>query len=360
MPAQPDPRDRGGPGQPLFIARKLSKRFSLRGTRQQVKAVSDVSFDLLKGETLGVVGESGCGKSTLGRLLLRLIEPSSGEVIFDGDAVGHDISVSQMRQQAQMVFQDSFGSLNPRLSIVESVAFGPIAQGFGKAQARAIAADALRNVDLDPAEYGHRFPHELSGGQKQRANIARSLALRPRMLVLDESVSALDKTVAARVLRLLARLKRELSLTYMFISHDLDVVRHVSDRVMVMYLGRIVEIGTARAIFESPRHPYTLGLLRARPTTDPRRRTLSAPIDGEPPDPVNPPPGCAFHARCRHAEAVCQAGVPDLTDGEHRVACLMFAPGSGHSLAPKLPMVIPLVRPSAAEAAAEQGMKAAP
>ncbi|MBN8746089.1 Oligopeptide transport ATP-binding protein OppF [Xylophilus ampelinus] len=358
-PVQPDARDRGGPGQPLFIVRELNKRFSLRGTRQQVKAVSDVSFDLIKGETLGVVGESGCGKSTLGRLLLRLVEPTSGEVIFDGEAVGHDISVRQMRQQAQMVFQDSFGSLNPRLSVVESVAFGPIAQGLGKAQARAIAWEALRNVDLDPGEYGHRFPHELSGGQKQRANIARSLALRPRMLVLDESVSALDKTVAARVLRLLARLKRELSLTYMFISHDLDVVRHVSDRVMVMYLGRIVEIGTAQAIFESPRHPYTQGLLRARPTADPRRRTLSAPIDGEPPDPVHPPPGCAFHTRCPHVEAVCQTAVPELTDGEHRVACFMFAANSGHSLAPKSPSIVSLVRPPAAKGAAVAGAEVA-
>ncbi|CAN5658067.1 ATP-binding cassette domain-containing protein [soil metagenome] len=328
-----DPRDRGGPNQPLFIARHLSKRFPLRGTRKQVHAVNDVSFDLRKGETLGVVGESGCGKSTLGRLLLQLIEPTSGEVIFDGDAVGHDIPVRELRQQVQMVFQDSFGSLNPRLSIVDSVAFGPIAQGKAKAEAHAIAHEALLSVDLDADTFGHRYPHELSGGQKQRANIARSLALRPRMLVLDESVSALDKTVAARVIRLLERLKRELSLTYMFISHDLDVVRHLSDRVMVMYLGRVVEIGTAEDIFERPKHPYTRGLLQARPTSDPRRRTMAAPIDGEPPDPVDPPPGCAFHPRCAHAEAVCKTAVPTLTDGSHQVACTMHVAGSGHSQA---------------------------
>lgn len=326
-----DPRDRGGPNQPLFIARKLNKRFPLRGTTKQVNAVNDVSFDLFKGETLGVVGESGCGKSTLGRLLLQLIEPTSGEVIFDGDAVGHDISVRALRRQVQMVFQDSFGSLNPRLSIRDSIAFGPIAQGLSKNEAHKIAHEALLNVDLDPDMFGHRYPHELSGGQKQRANIARSLALRPRMLVLDESVSALDKTVAARVIRLLERLKRELSLTYMFISHDLDVVRHLSDRVIVMYLGRVVELGTAEDIFERPKHPYSRGLLQARPTTDPRRRTMAAPIDGEPPDPVDPPPGCAFHPRCPHAEAVCKTSVPSLTKGSHQVACVMYVAGSGHS-----------------------------
>ncbi|SDY33580.1 peptide/nickel transport system ATP-binding protein [Variovorax sp. YR266] len=330
-----DKRDRGGPNQPLFIANRLNKRFPLRGTSKQVHAVNDVSFNILKGETLGVVGESGCGKSTLGRLLLQLIEPSSGEVIFDGESVGHDISIRDLRRQVQMVFQDSFGSLNPRLSILDSVAFGPVAHGSTKSDALMIARDALRSVDLNHEEFGHRYPHELSGGQKQRANIARSLALRPRMLVLDESVSALDKTVAAKVIRLLERLKRELSLTYMFISHDLDVVRHLSDRVMVMYLGRVVEIGTVEDIFDHPMHPYSRGLLQARPTSDPRQRTLKAPIDGEPPDPVDPPGGCAFHPRCAHAEAACRSAVPMLTEGPHQVACVMYVANSGHSRAPR-------------------------
>lgn len=333
-PAPIDSRDRGGPNQPLFIARHLHKRFALRGTSKHVHAINDVSFDLIKGETLGVVGESGCGKSTLGRLLLQLIAPTSGEVIFDGDAVGHDISVRDLRRQVQMVFQDSFGSLNPRLSILDSVAFGPTAQGSTKAQARETACEALRSVDLDPDQFGERYPHELSGGQKQRANIARSIALNPRMLVLDESVSALDKTVAARVIRLLERLKHERALTYMFISHDLDVVRYLSDRVMVMYLGRVVEMGTTDDIFERPLHPYSRGLLQARPTTDPRRRTLAAPIDGEPPDPVDPPSGCPFHPRCAQAEPVCRAQVPALGPGAHRVACMMYIAGSGHSQAP--------------------------
>lgn len=334
MPMHPpriDARDRGGPQQPLFIVNRINKRFPLRGTSKQVHAVNDVSFEILKGETLGVVGESGCGKSTLGRLLLQLVEPTSGEVIFDGETVGHEMTVRELRRQVQMVFQDSFGSLNPRLSILDSIAFGPIAQGTSTADAREIAGEALVSVDLDPADYGHRYPHELSGGQKQRANIARSLALRPRMLVLDESVSALDKTVAAKVIRLLERLKAEMSLTFMFISHDLDVVRHLSDRVMVMYLGRIVEIGTAEEIFERPKHPYSHGLLKARPSGDPRKRTLTAPLDGEPPDPVDPPAGCAFHPRCPYAEAVCKANVPALTVGNHRVACVMFSANSGHS-----------------------------
>ena len=321
-----DNEDRGGPKQPLFIVRDLHKRFALRGTSKQVHAVNHVSFEIRKGETLGVVGESGCGKSTMGRLLLQLIEPTGGEVIFDGDSVGHTISVRDLRRQVQMVFQDSFGSLNPRLSIEDSVAFGPIAQGLPRAEALQLARQALRSVDLDPAQFGARYPHELSGGQKQRANIARSLALQPRMLVLDESVSALDKTVAARVIRLLEQLKRELALTYMFISHDLDVIRHLSDRVMVMYLGRIVEMGSVQDIFERPRHPYTQALLHARPTTDPRHRTQRAPIAGEPPDPVDPPAGCAFHPRCPKAQATCRTAVPALSQGPHQVACFLSAP----------------------------------
>ncbi len=339
--AHVDARDRGGPNQPLFIASGLSKQFALRGSRKKVHAVNDVSFSIIKGETLGVVGESGCGKSTLARVLLHLIEPTSGEVIFDGDSVGHGIPLREVRQQVQMVFQDSFGSLNPRLSIVDSVAFGPIAQGKSREQARGLALRALQQVGLDADTFADRFPHELSGGQKQRANIARSLAIGPRMLVLDESVSALDKTVAAKVIRLLEQLRRELSLTYMFISHDLDVVRHVSDRVMVMYLGRIVELGSAEDVFERPKHPYTRGLLQARPTSDPRKRTLVAPLDGEPPNPVDPPPGCAFHPRCPHAEAVCRGSVPERTAEAHDVACFMYQADSGHSQAKRVVVNFP-------------------
>jgi len=333
-PAMFEHRDRGGPQQPLFIVRGLNKSFALRGTSRKVHAVKDVSFALRKGETLGVVGESGCGKSTLGRLLLHFVTPDSGELIFDGDGVGHGIRVDALRQEVQMVFQDSGGSLNPRLSIVDSVAFGPIAQGKGRSEARALALRKLEQVGLDPERFAQRFPHELSGGQKQRANIARSLALNPRMLILDESVSALDKTVAAKVINLLQDLKRELGLTYMFISHDLDVVRYLSDRVLVMYLGRVIEIAPAVKLFERPLHPYTRALLAAQPSMDPRRRTTQVPLDGEPPDPVDPPPGCAFHLRCPFAEAVCRIEVPPLSSGTRPVACWMYAPGSGHSKAP--------------------------
>jgi peptide/nickel transport system ATP-binding protein len=329
-------RDRGGPQQPLFIAKGLNKRFALRGTSKKVHAVKDVSFAVMKGETLGVVGESGCGKSTLGRLLLRFVTPDSGELIFDGDGVGHEISVNALRREVQMVVQDSGGSLNPRLSILDSVAFGPIAQGHSRGSARARAEQVLEQVGLEPARFGTRFPHELSGGQKQRANIARSLALQPRMLILDESVSALDKTVAAKVINLLQKLKRELGLTYMFISHDLDVVQYVSDRVLVMYLGRVVEIGRAADIFEGPLHPYTRALLAARPSVDPRQRTTVVPLDGEPPDPIDPPSGCAFHVRCPFAEPVCREKIPALSNSERRVACWLYEPGGGHSKATSL------------------------
>src|SRR6202166_2722208 len=310
-----DPRDRGGPAQPLLIARDLKKHFPVKGARgKSVQAVDGVSFDVRKGETLGIVGESGCGKTTLARLLLHLVTPDAGELIFDGDAVNapDGLSVNALRRQVQMVFQDSYSSLNPRMPIRDSVAFGPFIQGRTKPDAREIARDILAKVGLDPDLFGPRYPHELSGGQKQRVNIARALATGPRMVILDEAVSALDKSVAAQVLNLLRGLKHQLNLTYVFISHDLNVVRYISDRVLVMYLGRVVELGPVEAIFDHPRHPYTRALLASRPSMDPARRSEEPPITGAPPNPIDPPAGCRFHTRCPFAEPVCEAADPAL------------------------------------------------
>ena len=309
-----DPRDRGGPAQPLLIARDLKKHFPVKGARGKfVQAVDGVSFTVRKGETLGIVGESGCGKSTLARLLLHLIVPDDGELVFDGDAVGSEIAVNALRRQVQMVFQDSYSSLNPRMPVRDSVAFGPFVQGHKKAEARDIARDILGKVGLDADLFGPRYPHELSGGQKQRVNIARALATDPRMVILDEPVSALDKSVEAQVLNLLRALKRQLNLTYVFISHDLNVVRYISDRVLVMYLGRIVELGPVDMIFERPLHPYTTALLASRPSMDPARRIEEPPIVGDPPNPIDPPSGCRFRTRCPFAEPVCEARSPELS-----------------------------------------------
>jgi peptide/nickel transport system ATP-binding protein len=335
-----DPRDRGGPVQPLLIARELKKHFPVKGARaKSVQAVDGVSFVIHKGETLGIVGESGCGKSTLARLLLHLVVPDAGELVFDGDAVGaaDGIAVAALRRQVQMVFQDSYSSLNPRMPVRDSVAFGPLIQGHRRAAARDIAHTVLGKVGLDADLFGPRYPHELSGGQKQRVNIARALATEPRMVILDEPVSALDKSVEAQVLNLLRGLKRQLNLTYLFISHDLNVVRYLSDRVLVMYLGRVVELGSVDAIFERPLHPYTMALLASRPSMDLARRIEEPPIVGDPPNPIDPPSGCRFRTRCAYTEAVCVSVAPKLAEwpGEasHVAACHMHVAGSGHSRA---------------------------
>jgi peptide/nickel transport system ATP-binding protein len=340
--------DRGGPAQPLLTVRNLVKHFPIRGgllgrTTGLVQAVDGVDFDVAKGETLGIVGESGCGKSTTARLLIRLIEPDFGEVLFDGQALGAvdgGITLSELRRQVQMVFQDSFASLNPRLTIEDSIAFGPKVHGVPDGESRGRARDLLGKVGLDPNLFGRRYPHELSGGQRQRVNIARALALAPRLVLLDESVSALDKSVEAQVLNLLQDLKAEFGLTYVFISHDLNVVRYMADRVMVMYLGRVAEIGPVEELYDNPRHPYTRALLSAMPSMDPDHRTQEAPIAGDPPNPINPPSGCRFHTRCPFAEDVCSAKIPDLAstraDPGHRVACHMTDASSGHSKAGSL------------------------
>jgi peptide/nickel transport system ATP-binding protein len=340
-PFPEDPRDRGGPGQPMMIARDLKKHFPVKTgpAGAVVRAVDGVSFTLFKGETLGIVGESGCGKSTLARLLLHLIPPDGGELVFDGDTVAEPrgITVNALRRQVQMVFQDSYSSLNPRMPVRDSVAFGPYVHGKPRAEAREVARDMLRKVGLNPDLFGPRYPHELSGGQKQRVNIARALAIEPRMVILDEAVSALDKSVEAQVLNLLRALKANFNLTYLFISHDLNVVQYISDRVLVMYLGAVVELGPVDSIFNRPLHPYTTALLGSRPSMDPARRIEEPPITGDPPSLINPPSGCRFRTRCPFAEPVCESRAPLLGDwldrGSHVAACHMHVPDSGHSRA---------------------------
>ena len=327
---------------PLLAVDGLTKHFPVRGgllnrTQAMVQAVDDVSFTVEAGETLGIVGESGCGKSTTARLLMHLVPLDRGTIAFDGKAIGSREALSRrdLHRQMQMVFQDSYASLNPRLPVSMSIAFGPLAHGLAKPAALARAMDLLEAVGLDPLLFANRYPHELSGGQRQRINVARALALEPRLVILDEAVSALDKSIEAQVLNLLVDLKQRLDLTYIFISHDLNVVRFISDRVMVMYLGKIVEFGPVDRIYRDPRHPYTKALLLAMPSMDPRRRTQEAPLSGDPPNPINPPSGCRFRTRCPFAEAVCADVPPALTadDGGRAVACHMLSPGSGHSRA---------------------------
>jgi peptide/nickel transport system ATP-binding protein len=331
--------DRGGPRQALIDARDLICHFPVRGgafgPRRVVRAVDGVSFSVAKGQTLGVVGESGCGKSTTARLLIGLIPPTGGSIIFDGQELGADLSLRELRRGVQMVFQDSYASLNPRLTVEDSIAFGPKVNGVEAGEARRIARDLLERIGLDPARFAGRYPHELSGGQRQRVNIGRALAMRPSLVILDEAVSALDKSVEAQVLNLLADLRRDFDLTYMFISHDLNVVRFVSDQLMVMYLGEVVEIGPSETLRIDHRHPYTSALFAAMPSMDPDRRTETPPLAGDPPNPIDPPSGCRFHTRCPFAQPVCSTTVPRLRavarDMPHQVACHMRDPASGHT-----------------------------
>jgi peptide/nickel transport system ATP-binding protein len=353
-----DPKDRGGPAQPMLIVSNLKKHFPVKGgllnrTQGHVRAVDGLTFTVLKGETLGVVGESGCGKSTLARLLMHLIPHDEGEVLFDGEGIGgvRGLTMKEFRRAMQMVFQDSYSSLNPRLPVEESIAYGPRVHGMDAASAKSLARELLTKVGLNPELFAQRYPHELSGGQKQRVNIARALALEPRLLILDEAVSALDKSVEAQVLNLLRQLKRHFNLTYVFISHDLDVVQYISDRVLVMYLGEIVEIGPVDSIYRAPKHPYTRALLASRLSFDPAERVHEAPLTGDPPNPINPPSGCRFRTRCPMAESVCAETSPALVGAYaaelHVAACHVQNPGSGHSLVGK-PM--PIANTSAARA----------
>jgi peptide/nickel transport system ATP-binding protein len=326
---------------PLFEVRDLLKHFPLTGgllgrSTGVVRAVDGVSFDVARGETLGIVGESGCGKSTTARLLMQLIAPTSGTMRYDGKTVGSaELPIKTFRRQVQMVFQDSYASLNPRLTVEDSLAFAPTVHGVSKDDAVRRARTLLDRVGLDPLRFAGRYPHELSGGQRQRVNIARALAVEPRILILDEAVSALDKSVEAQVLNLLLDLKEELGLTYLFISHDLEVVRFMSSRVLVMYLGRVAEVGPTEALYTSSRHPYTTALLGSMLSMNPDDRRTEAPLTGDPPNPINPPPGCRFHTRCAFAEGLCSTTVPSLLSvgTGHSAACHMARAGSGHTKA---------------------------
>ena len=316
----------------LIEIRNITKEFPTGGgsfgkkNAAVVHAVTDVSLDVYEGETLGLVGESGCGKSTLGRLILNLIPPTSGQVVFDGQNL-QELSAEQMRKmrtRMQMVFQDPYASLNPRLSIHDIVAEPMITHNYGtKAEITARVEELLRKTGIRP-EFMYRYPHQFSGGQRQRVSIARALALSPQLIVCDEPVSALDVSIQSQILNLLGDLQAEMNLTYIFISHDLTVVRYLSDRVCVMYLGKICEIGITRDIYDNPLHPYTRFLLEAVPKPDPKyRKEDKDMLTGEIPSPVNPPSGCHFRTRCPYATERCAKETPELKDvgGTRQVAC---------------------------------------
>jgi peptide/nickel transport system ATP-binding protein/oligopeptide transport system ATP-binding protein len=304
---------------PLLDVVDLHKHYPVRGgifgrTQAVVRAVAGVSLQVMPGQTLGLVGESGCGKSTLGRTLMRLEEPTAGRVSFDGRDLAHakGAELLRLRREIQMVFQDPYSSINPRMTVGEIVREPLVVHGIGrKAEQVERVRELLRTVGL-AGDMASRYPNEFSGGQRQRIGVARALALDPRLVIADEPVSALDVSVQSQVLNLMVRLQKERGLSYVFISHDLSVVEHVSDVVAIMYLGRIVEQGPVDRIFGQPAHPYTRALMQAIPSADPRRRRESAPLQGETPSPTEVPPGCAFSSRCPHVVDACRQAPPAL------------------------------------------------
>ncbi len=320
----------------LIEVSNLVKHFPVRKgilqrIRAWVQAVDDVGFTIRRGETLGLVGESGCGKTTVGRAILRLIEPTRGSVRIDGIDVirlkGRELRA--IRRKAQIIFQDPYSSLDPRKPIAESIAEGLNIHRIGSPKERyEIVLDLLRRVGLEDY-HARRYPHEFSGGQRQRIGIARALAVSPEFIVADEPVSALDVSIQAQVLNLLKDLQQEFGLTYLFIAHNMGVVEHISDRVAVMYLGKIVEIGTKRQLFENPLHPYTQALMSAIPVPDPRLRRQRIILSGDVPSPLNPPGGCRFHPRCPMVmQDICPLREPSLRDvqPDHSVACWLHEP----------------------------------
>lgn len=300
------------------------RRGLFRQVTGHVRAVDDVSFSLEEGETLGLVGESGCGKTTTGRSILRLIPPTAGKIMFNGVDVSsvEGSALKQLRRNMQIVFQDPYGSMNPRMNIRSIVEEGLLVQGIGSSQERLDrVCDILKRVGLDPS-YINRYPHEFSGGQRQRVCIARALVLNPRFVVLDEPISALDVSIQSQIINLLAELREELKLTYLFISHDLSVVEYLADRVAVMYLGKIVELGASKELYSNPLHPYSQALLSSIPSVDPARRMKRIVLTGDVPSPANPPKGCRFHPRCRLCMDICKEQEPTLVKiGNQMVAC---------------------------------------
>jgi len=310
----------------LVSVRGLVKHFPVEGTDDVVRAVDGVSFNIFAGETLGLVGESGCGKSTVGRCLLRLIEPTAGEVNFLATNILtlDRKELRQLRREMQIIFQDPYASLNPRMKIGDIIAEPLIIHKQGTKQSRRErVAELLTRVGLDP-DYMNRYAHEFSGGQRQRIGVARTLALNPKLIVADEPVSALDVSVQAQVVNLLQELQEEFKLTYLFISHGLAVVEHISTRVAVMYLGRIVEIASAAELYAEPLHPYTQALLSAIPVPDPKQKRKRIILQGDVPTPINPPSGCRFRTRCPIAIEECAHIDPELREvsPDHQVACI--------------------------------------
>ena len=314
----------------LIEVKNLVKTFPIMGgilSREvaSVKAVSDVSFSIPKGSTLGLVGESGCGKSTLGRCIIRLLEPTSGSIVFDGQDITkiRAEEMRRLRRKMQIIFQDPYASLNPRMSIGDIIGEPLKIHGLYKGKEEARIRLLLDLCGLR-AEAMHRYPHEFSGGQRQRICIARALAVEPEFIVCDEPVSALDVSIQSQILNLMMDLQEEFKLTYLFISHDLKVVKHVSDRVAVMYLGKVVEISSAQQIYANPLHPYTRALLSAIPIPDPTYKKERIILQGDVPSPINPPVGCYFHPRCPSMREDCKAAFPPLRE---------LTPGSGHEVA---------------------------
>lgn len=310
----------------LVTVRGLVKHFPVEGSDDVVRAVDGVSFEIIRGETLGLVGESGCGKSTVGRCLLRLIEPTAGKISFGGRDVLSlgKTDLRELRREMQIVFQDPYASLNPRMRVGNIVGEPLVIHKIGtKSERSERVAELLRRVGLDP-DYRKRYPHEFSGGQRQRIGVARTLALNPKLIVADEPVSALDVSVQAQVVNLLQDLQQEFGLTYLFISHGLAVVEHISTRVAVMYLGRIVEVTSATELYARPLHPYTQALLSAIPVPDPKRTRERIVLQGDVPTPINPPSGCRFRTRCPMAIDECSRIDPELREVSegHRVACI--------------------------------------
>ena len=316
---------------PLLEVKNLKVHFPVEcgpfgRAREFVKAVDDVSFDIEPGETLGLVGESGCGKTTLGRAIVRLVEPSAGSILFEGEdlAALNGAELRARRRRLQIIFQDPYGSRNPRMTVEEIIgeALDIHKLAEGESARRKRIYELLEAVGLD-FTHAERYPHEFSGVQRQRIGIARALAVEPKLIVCDEPVSALDVSVQAQIINLLQDLQQERGIAYLFIAHDLTVVEHISRRVMVMYLGKIVELADAKAIVNSPRHPYTQALLSAVPVVDPQSRRQRLLLPGDVPSPIHPPPGCPFHPRCPLAEPLCQTVVPSLHEPApgHKVSC---------------------------------------